>query len=122
MKRRDTYEQSDSSDSDFALTRPLTQRAVDWGINGSIVAVIVLTLLYAIMPIDALPDVIPVAGQVDDLAAILAGGGSVTFLTILRFLLRSRAGRIGCLAIILLASIGAVTVFWALSRLFDSLV
>ena len=121
MKRRDAYDQDTYSDDDLALARPLAQRAVDWGINGSILAIVILTALYALSPVDALPDVIPVAGQVDDLAAILAGGGSVTFLTVLRFLLRSRAARIGCLAIIVLTSIGAVTVFWALSRLFDSL-
>lgn len=121
MRRRDVYDPAEYDDEEPVYATPLARRAVDWGINGSIIAIIILTALYALSPIDALPDVIPVAGQVDDLAAILAGGGSITFLTVLRFLLRSRAGRIGCLMIILLSSIGAVTVFWALSRLFDSL-
>jgi len=99
---------------------PLIRQALDWGISGSIVAILVLTAVYALLPIDAIPDFIPFAGQADDIAAILAGGGSVTFLTILRYVLRTRIGRWGCLVTIVLAAIGAFTVFWALLRLFDA--
>jgi uncharacterized membrane protein YkvA (DUF1232 family) len=105
--------------------RPITQRAVDWGVSGSILAIIILTGLYALSPVDLIPDVLVGAGQVDDIGAIFAGGGSVIFLTIARYLmlnaLKSRAGRWGCLILILLAGVGAFTVFWILLRLFDAL-
>ncbi|MCL4238206.1 MAG: DUF1232 domain-containing protein [Anaerolineae bacterium] len=101
-------------------SEPLARQALDWGISGSILAILVLTAIYALFPIDAIPDFIPFAGQADDIAAILAGGGSVTFLTVLRYVLRTRIGRWGCLITIVLAAIGAFTVFWALLRLFDA--
>jgi len=100
----------------------VTRQALDWGISGSIIAILVLTALYAFSPIDFIPDVIPVAGQADDVAAILAGGGSVVFLTALRYLLRSRVGRWGCLVGIVLAAIGGFVVFSLLIKLFGSVV
>ncbi len=99
---------------------PLVRQALDWGISGSILAILVLTALYAFSPVDAIPDFIPFAGQADDIGAILAGGGSVTFLTILRYVLRTHIGRWGCLIAIVLAAIGAFTVFWALMQLFST--
>jgi hypothetical protein len=98
------------------------QRAADWGINGSILVIIILTLLYALSPIDFVPDLIPVAGQADDIAAILAGGGSITFLTILRYALRHRIVRWTCLIVVVLMLIGTFTVFWVLINFFNSLV
>lgn len=99
---------------------PLVRQALDWGISGSILAILVLTAIYAFSPLDFVPDLIPVAGQADDVAAILSGGGSVLFLTVLRYVLRSRIGRWGCLIAIALAAIGAFTVFWLLLRVFDA--
>lgn len=103
----------------------LTRQAIDWGVGGSILAVLVLTALYIFSPLDLVPDVIPVAGQADDLAAVLAGGGSVVFLTAARYILQaalaSRVGRIGCALVILFASIGAIVVFWALLQAFSAL-
>lgn len=99
----------------------VTRKALDWGISGSIVAILLLTLLYAISPLDFVPDLIPVAGQADDLAAILAGGGSITFLTVLRYVLRTRVGRWGCFFVIVLAAIGALAVFLVLIQLFNAL-
>ncbi len=100
----------------------MTRQALDWGISGSIIAILVLTALYAFSPIDFIPDVVPVAGQADDIAAILAGGGSVIFLTALRYLLRTRVGRWGCVVGIVLAAIGAFVVFSVLIQVFNSLV
>lgn len=100
------------------LTR-LTQQAFDMGITGSIVAVIVLTALYVLSPLDFVPDVVPVAGQADDIAVVLAGSGSSLFLAVLRYVLRSRVGRWGCLAVIVLSALGALALFVALAALFS---
>lgn len=99
----------------------IAQQAFDWGITGSILAIILLTILYTLSPVDAVPDIVPLAGQADDLAAIFAGGGSVTFLAVLRFIMRSRVARWGCLLMIVLSAIGGLTIFLLLIRLFDSL-
>lgn len=104
--------------------RQIAQRAVDWGVSGSILAIVILTGLYALSPVDIIPDVLVGAGQVDDIGAIFAGGGSVIFLTIARYAMltaiKSRAGRVGCLILILLAGVGAFTVFWVLLKVFDA--
>lgn len=88
------------------------RRAIDWGTAGGIVTIIVLTLLYAVSPVDVIPDVIPVAGQVDDAVALTAGtatAGVLAFLRIaLRSMLASRVGRKGC--VILAAAMGVVTI------------
>lgn len=88
------------------------RRAIDWSTTGGIITVILLTLLYAFSPIDAIPDVIPVAGQADDVVAVTAGTATAGFLAFLRIALRamlaSRIGRKGC--VILGALMGVVTV------------
>lgn len=100
----------------------LLRQGVDWALGGSILAIVVITVLYVLSPIDAIPDFLPVAGQADDIAAVLAGGASVAVATLARYALRgvvaSRAGRIGCLVVIVLASIGAFAVFMAFLELF----
>jgi hypothetical protein len=128
MAKRGSTGDSDSSQTAFEAQPDLAerqnehiaQRALDWGISGSILAIIVLTLLYTFSPVDFIPDFIPFAGQADDLATILAGGGSVSFLAALRFILRSRIGRWGCLIVIVLCAIGAFTVFWLLMQILNA--
>ncbi|NLX09044.1 MAG: DUF1232 domain-containing protein [Chloroflexi bacterium] len=123
------YDYDDDTPRGSALVpRQEGQRArsvVDLSTTISIVGVIVLAAIYVLSPVDAVPDVLPVAGQADDLAAILAGGGSVAFLTALRFILRamvtSRIGRIGCAIVFVLAAIGAVAVFWLLLELLGAI-
>ena len=100
----------------------MVQQALDWGFSGSILAILVLTAIYLFSPADLVPDLIPFAGQADDLAAVLAGSGSVGFLTVMRFILRTRVGRIGCLIAIILTAIGAFAVFWVLMSIFNSIV
>ncbi len=124
----DDYRDPDAYNDDaprHGARRPgsdLVQQAFDLGITGSIIATVLLTVLYAFLPVDAVPDFIPLAGQIDDIAAILAGGSSVTFLAVLRFVMRSRVARVSCLVVIVLSAIGAFAVFWVLMRIFNSLV
>lgn len=88
------------------------RRAIDWSTTGGIITVILLTLLYALSPVDAIPDVIPVAGQADDIVAVTAGTATAGFLAFVRIALRAmlatRIGRKGC--VILGAVMGVVTV------------
>lgn len=123
-KRSSANEPVDTAEAQRTLANRqnehITQRALDWGISGSIVAIILLTLLYTISPVDFIPDFIPFAGQADDLATILAGGGSVSFLAALRFILRTRIGRWGCLIVIVLCAIGAFAIFWLLMQLLNA--
>jgi hypothetical protein len=133
MDEYDEYEQHDDEASHTAQNAvarrrstggrrgetQIAQQAFDWGISGSILAILLLTVLYVLSPVDLIPDLIPVAGQADDIAAVLAGGGSVVFLALLRYALRTRVGRLGCLITIVLASIGAFVVFWILLQLLD---
>jgi uncharacterized membrane protein YkvA (DUF1232 family) len=126
-RRYDDYDDNEDARQQRALVpsqeSPLTRRAVDWGLSGSIIAIILLTAIYAFSPIDLIPDFLPVAGQVDDIATIAAGGSSVVFLTIMRYVihaaLRSRAGRWGCLLVLVLVAGGAFSVFWVLLQTFQ---
>ncbi len=102
-------------------TESLVHRAFDWGISGSILAIIVLTILYTFSPLDSVPDVVPPADQVDDLAAILAGGSSIAGLAVLRYLLHSKISQITCLIAIIFSAMGAFVTFWLLAQLFDRL-
>lgn len=77
-----------------------------------IILVLALTGLYTVSPLDLLPDVVPVAGQADDIVALLLGGGSVGLLTILRFLVSVLVGdakaRRSCLIILLVVAVPLV--------------
>ena len=106
---------------DPRLTLSMTQQALDWGISGSVLAVLILTVVYTLSPADFMADVLPVAANIDDVAAILGGAGSITFLAVMRYVLQTRVGPLGCLFAIILTSVGAFAIFWALMRLFDSI-
>lgn len=101
------------------------RRAIDWGTAGGIITVILMTLLYAVSPIDVVPDFIPVAGQADDVVAVTAGTATAGFLAFLRVALRamlvSRIGRKGCVvlgvifgAVAILAFVGLLTLLGAI--------
>jgi len=111
--------EEESPDPRPALTMP--QHALDWGISGSVLAVLILTVVYTLSPADFMPDVLPAAENIDDVAAILAGAGSITFLAVSRYVLQKRVRPLGCLFVIILTSVGAFAIFWGLMRLFDSI-
>jgi hypothetical protein len=121
----DYYNDEDDYYDDYDENGQFSRQAVDWGVSGSILAIILLTVIYVCSPVDFVPDVMPVAGQADDIAAVIAGGGSVVFLTIARYVMNavmgSRIGRWGCLIVVVLTLIGAATVFWTLLQFFDSI-
>ena len=53
--------------------------------GGLLYAVTVISLIYIVSPADALPDVLPILGQVDDLGALITGvlnlaGGTIMFI------------------------------------------
>jgi hypothetical protein len=112
-----------------SLTEPLPDNKIEKWVNRSytltVIGMVALSALYAFSPIDAIPDLIPVAGQVDDLATLLAGGGSVGFLTAVRFafleILKRPRMRVGCLTLFVLSSVvlvgGGVLVFIGLMSL-----
>jgi hypothetical protein len=113
----DKEREEEELDEDDALAR----QAVDYGISGSILGIMVLTAIYAFFPIDALPSL---SQSADEMSVIAAGAGAVFFLAIMRFVLvammTNRIWRWGCVMLVMLASTGAFAVFWILAHLFSS--
>ncbi|MBN1284670.1 MAG: DUF1232 domain-containing protein [Anaerolineae bacterium] len=100
------------------------RRAAGCGLDVGVALVVLVTLLYVGSPLDLVPDVAPGLGQLDDVLAVLVGGGSASLLALVRLIIGSEAGRKsarrGCavLALALLSSlmcIGGVLVALQLS-------
>ena len=85
------------------------RRTVDVSLMTGIVLAIASTVIYLFSPVDLVPDLLPVLGQIDDLTVVLLGGGSVSLLTLMRVFigtaLRNRAARRGCMMLLLAASL-----------------
>ncbi len=102
---------------------------VNQAYRGGLVSVVVLSFVYAFFPVDVIPDLLLVVGQMDDLAVLLAGGGTAATMTALRPLLitifRHPMLRAGCLMLgigsvfVLLA--GAVLLFYGIYSLIQAL-
>lgn len=62
------------------------EKAITWGYWGTVILILALSAAYALMPIDLIPDFLIGVGQVDDAGALVAGGGTITFATIMRWI------------------------------------
>jgi hypothetical protein len=82
------------------------RRAVDSSLVVGTVLTVITTVLYLLSPIDAVPDLVPIAGQLDDAVAVLLGGGTVGFMTLLRLFvgvgIRDRRTRRACFLVLLM--------------------
>lgn len=62
------------------------EKAITWGYWGTVMLILALSAAYALMPIDVIPDFLIGIGQVDDAGVLVAGGGTITFATIMRWI------------------------------------
>jgi len=118
--------------SDSKLPAPPTSNLEKW-INvtyrGGVLLLVLLSGAYALSPVDAVPDVLLGPGQVDDIAVLLSGGGSVAFLTMLRKIMviiaNRPALRTGCLIVVVFIGgmmlVLSLLAFYGLYSLFSSL-
>ncbi len=87
-------------------------RAIDWSTTRRHHHRHLVNAAVRPLAVERLPDVIPVAGQADDIVAVTAGTATAGFLAFVRIALRAmlatRIGRKGC--VILGAVMGVVTV------------
>lgn len=115
------------------LPAPMPQQTptqwINWSYKGGIVLIVILSGIYAFFPVDAIPDFVPVAGQVDDLLVLLSGGGAVAFLTGFRAIMveifKRPALRTGCLLAGIIGGgtllVAAALIFYGLLSLINSL-
>jgi Protein of unknown function (DUF1232) len=100
------------------------ERYVNLTYRAGVILIIVLSGIYALSPIDTVPDLVPIAGQLDDLAVLLSGGGTIGFITLMRpvvmGIMKRPAMRAGCLfiaVVVLILLIGtSIAFFYGVSR------
>ena len=103
---------TDANEQEQSLA-PTEERSIEQWINqtyrGTIMLIVVLSGIYALSPVDALPDIIPVVGQVDDIATLAAGGSALAFLTAIRplaiVIAKRPLLRAGCITVIAIAGV-----------------
>ena len=91
--------------------------------------VVLLSVIYVIFPVDVIPDILVGVGQIDDLAVVASGGGSIASMTIFRHIMaaifKRPKLRAGCIAITLIGSLvilaGGLLLFFAIYRLITTL-
>jgi hypothetical protein len=101
------------------------ERYVNLTYRAGIILIIVLSGIYALSPVDTVPDIVPLAGQVDDLAALISGGGAIAFITAIRpfvmAIMKRPVMRAGCLfiaAMTIFMLVGSsIALFYGLSRI-----
>ena len=114
------------------MTEPLSPSEAETWINriyrGSVLLTVILSLVYTLSPVDVIPDVLIGAGQIDDLAVLLSGGGAIGTLTLLRTIfsgiMKRPNLRTGCLIVVGVGSIVfiavAILAFYGLYTLIES--
>lgn len=122
-------EETTQSDETQIVPYENVHRWINTTYRGGVLLVILLSGVYAFFPIDAIPDLLPLAGQVDDLIVLLSGGTTVGVMTALRPLVAAIMKRpllrtgcflsVGLVLTVMLA--GAVLVFYGLYSLFNSI-
>ena len=123
---------SENAEQEKALA-PAERRSIEDWVNqsyrGSVITIVILSAIYALSPVDALPDIVPVIGQIDDIATLIAGSSSVAFLTAMRpfavYIAKRPVLRAGCITVIVITGImmlvGALAVFYGIYLLIDAL-
>lgn len=118
-----------TNSAEQAIAQNQAEKWVNRGYKGSVLMIVLLSAAYTFLPIDLIPDFLLGAGQVDDLATILAGGGTVGFISVLRsvmiWIVQRPRLRTGCLIFFAIGSvilvIFSLLAFYGLYQLVESL-